>query len=182
MQKLAPGEPRRVECLRSERNCAMQVLGDAGKINNAPVGFREHALVARDDENIRIRGEEDLIRRKVLIECREHHRRECVVELVEVQPLSEHTTVREMRADASIELRREQPRYAADPGIRWFAENEVETPAAGGEEGFCVIENEMGTRVFEVAPVRRIEEAGCVDHLRLDLDGREMPNAWAAEE
>src|SRR5438094_6598659 len=91
-----------------------------------------------------------------------------------MQPLSEDAVVGEVRADATIEFGREQAGDAAHPWIRRLGENEVEAPAARREIGLRVVEHERGAAVVEDAMIGGIEGARRLDHLRLDLDRREV--------
>ena len=157
MPQLAPGEARRLERFRREWNRAPQIFRKSGEIDDAPVRRRKDAIVARDDEDVGVRGEKDLVRREVLVERGEHFRRERIVELIEVQPLPEDAAVSEVCAHAAIELGREQAGDAAHPGIRWLGEDEIEAATARGEVRFRVVEHEVRARVIEDAPVRGIE-------------------------
>ena len=152
-----------------------------GKCTTFQSGFGS-APVRGDDQNVRARCEEDLVRREVLVERGQHLRRQLVIELVEMQPLAEDATVGEMGSHSTIKLRREQPGNAAHPRVRRLGEDEIESPAAGGEVGLRVVEDEVCTAVVEDASVRGIEGARRRDHLRLDLDRRQVPDVGTAEE
>src|SRR5690348_6414101 len=182
VQQLTPSESRRLEGLRRQWNRAAQIVGESREIDDVPVRSRKHAIITRNDQNVRVRCEEDFVRGEVLVECGEHLRRESVVELIKVQPLSEDASVGEVRAHTTIELCREEARDATNPGVGRFGENEIETSAARGEIRLRVVEYKVSARILEYAPVGRIERARGVDHFRLDLDRREVPYVGAPEQ
>ena len=98
----------------------------AGIVEDRPIGLAQRRPRRGDDENVPVRDLEDRIRRKVLRQRGDHAEHEAVVDLVQVQPLREHAVRREIRLDATVELRREQTGDARHPRIRRLRHDEVE--------------------------------------------------------
>src|SRR5262249_16087948 len=146
-----------------------------------PVRLREHAIVPGDDENVRIRREENLVRRKILIERREHRDRERIIELVEMEPLAEHPVWREAVPHSEVELGREESRDRAHPRVRRLGNDEIKLATARPEVRLGVVEHERRARVIEDAVTDWDKRTRGRDHLRLDLDGGEPPYVRTAE-
>ena len=96
---------------------------------------------------------------------RQHAQDQGIVQLVDVEPLSEYTVVREILADPAVELGGEEPRDSADPRVGRLRHDEVEPPVRRCEIGLGVVDHDLRARVVERAPVRRKEDARARDHL-----------------
>ena len=151
-----------------------EVVRDHRQLEHAPVRLRQRLVVRRDDQDVGFRREEDLVRCEVLVDRLDHAQHETVVDLVQVQPLSEDAVRREIGADALVELVGEEPAHAAHPRIRRLRQDEVELPVRRREVALGVVVHVLRARVVEHPAVHRIERVRAVDHLGLDVDRDEL--------
>ncbi len=107
---------------------------------------------------------------------------QCVAQLVHVQPLTEHAVLAQVAANPGVELSGKEAGYPADPWIGRLRHDEVVPAVLGGEVGLGIVDDYARARIVEGPAVDRIEYPRALDHLRLDLDGHELPQGRASQE
>jgi hypothetical protein len=151
-----------------------KILLNTGPLEDAPVWSRQFGPIGRDDDHVRSYRHEDLVVPKLLVQRREHGGHQPIVQIVKVNPLSEDPVRLEILLDPVVELCGKQARYSAHPGIGGLGEDEVVLFPSRREVGLGIVDDEYAAGILEHSPVGRQECPGRLDHLRLDLDRRQV--------